>query len=60
MKGRHDEDSRPSRADIFDNGEFLSRKGGFVEVKWDHASQLQDTLVCEANKTGAVKTNIFG
>ncbi|MED3992871.1 FAD-dependent oxidoreductase [Priestia aryabhattai] len=38
----------------------MSRQGGFVDVEWKHASQLQDSLGCEIDEKGAVKTNILG
>jgi thioredoxin reductase len=45
---------------VFENGETVSRKGGFVLTQWIQSSDFGKELECENNSLGGIATDSFG
>jgi len=45
---------------VFENGETVSRKGGFVLTQWIQSSDIGKELGCENNSLGGIATDSFG
>jgi thioredoxin reductase len=45
---------------VFENGETVSRKGGFVLTQWIQSSDFGKELGCENNSLGGIATDSFG
>jgi thioredoxin reductase len=45
---------------IFENGESILRKGGFVLPRWIQSSNFGKQLGCENNSAGGIGTDSFG
>ncbi|MDQ6668347.1 MAG: NAD(P)/FAD-dependent oxidoreductase [Thermoproteota archaeon] len=45
---------------VFENGETVSRKGGFVLLQWIQSSDFDKDLGCENNSLGGIAIDSFG